>query len=179
MNQRLRRKTTTEQLSGGKSSLKPMNTLEHLRHLYKFNVWANGVILKNVRASKSVKCTKYLAHVLITEDEYFERLRDKDSTGFNFWPDLTIDECESLAAANSKQFGDLLNEIGEEGLENKASYKTSEGEPYLNTFREVFTHVLFHSMNHRGQILTLLRNEGFQPPEIDYIVFERIHDREA
>ncbi len=150
-----------------------METIDHLRHLYRFNDWANRVVLSSVRESGSSKCLSYLAHVLITETEYFERLYGKDSTGFNFWPDLTIDDCASLASENASKFEELLSGFDEEGLGQTASYKTSEGVPFTNTFREILTHVLFHSMNHRGQILTLLRNEGFQPPAVDYIVFDR------
>lgn len=150
-----------------------MDTLSHLRHLYRFNDWANRIIVRSVRTSGSEKSCSYLAHLLITEQEYFSRLYGKDSTGFNFWPELTIDECAELALHNANRFEKLLEGFDEEGLGQIARYKTSEGKPFENTFREIFTHLLFHSMNHRGQILTILRNEGHTPPMIDYIVFER------
>ena len=150
-----------------------MDTVEHLRHLYRFNDWANRIVVRSVRAAKKPGITSYLAHVLITEKEYFERLHGKDSTGFDFWPEISIDECAELARENATRFEGLLDGFDEEGLGQTARYKTSEGTPYENTFREVLTHVLFHSMNHRGQILTLLRQAGFDPPEVDYIVYER------
>lgn len=150
-----------------------MDSLSHLKHLYRFNDWANRTLVASVRSTGSVKACNYLAHVLITEQEYFNRLYGKDSTGFDFWPELSIEECSELALHNAGRYGRLLEGLDENGLEQIASYKTSGGTPYKNTFREVFTHVLFHSMNHRGQILTIIRSEGHIPPEVDYIVFER------
>ena len=78
-----------------------METVEHLRHLYTYNDWANRRILVAVKSSGSERCRQILAHLLITEMEYYERLFGKDSTGFNFWPDLTVEDCGELARATS------------------------------------------------------------------------------
>ncbi len=150
-----------------------MDSVEHLKRLYRFNDWANRIVLRSLRESNSEKANAYLAHVLVTENEYFERLYGKDSTGFDFWPEMSLDGCSQLAQENAARFEKLLDGFDENGLGQTVSYKTSEGEAVSNTFREVLTHVLFHSMNHRGQILTALRSEGFEPPSIDYIIFER------
>ncbi|MEP7038978.1 MAG: DinB family protein, partial [Acidobacteriota bacterium] len=54
-----------------------------------------------------------------------------------------------------------------------AEYKTSVGVSHQNTFREMLTHVLFHSSIHRGNIILKLREDGFAPPQIDYIIYLR------
>jgi uncharacterized damage-inducible protein DinB len=150
-----------------------METVEHLRHLYQFNDWANRIIVRSLRKSKSSRALSRLAHLLIAEKEYFERLYGKDSTGFNFWPDLSIEECSVLAQENYEKYEALLLRFHDEGLGQTVRYRLSEGKRVKNSFREVLTHVLFHSMNHRGQILTILREEGFEAPSIDYILYCR------
>jgi len=150
-----------------------METISHLKRLYRFNDWANRIAVRHARSTGSRKSLRYLSHILITENEYYARLFGKDSTGFDFWPDLDIDECSNLAMENAERFNKLLEGFDDEGLGQRVSYKTSEGVEFENSFREILTHVLFHSMNHRGQILTIARNEGFDPPAIDYIVYER------
>jgi uncharacterized damage-inducible protein DinB len=52
-------------------------------------------------------------------------------------------------------------------------YRTSEGQPKENDFREMLTHVIIHSSVHRGNIMLKLRDEGFEPPKIDYIIYLR------
>jgi uncharacterized damage-inducible protein DinB len=153
-----------------------MNTIEHLRELFVFNDWANGKLVVTLKAQTSTASLRYLTHLLITEREYFERLRGKDSTGFNFWPDLNIDDCETFSQENTRNYAKFLEKIDEAGLETVASYRTSEGVPHENTCREMLTHVLFHSMTHRGQALSAMRRDGIEPPKIDYIIYLREKD---
>ena len=150
-----------------------MQTIEHLRQLFAYNDWANRrivVALKNTQSSRSLEI---LAHLLITEREYYERLYGKNSTGFDFWPSLSLEECGLLARETAEAYEKLLRRFDDEGLDIRAKYHTSEGIPYENTYRELLTHVLIHSSIHRGNIILKLREEGFTPPKIDYIIYLR------
>ena len=150
-----------------------MNTIEHLRQLFAYNDWANWRIITSLKENKSEKARRILAHLLITEKEYFERLYGKDSTGFDFWQDLSLEDCGKLARETADAYEKLLREFEEENLILIARYKTSEGVTYENTFRELLMHVLFHSSIHRGNIILKMREESFTPPKIDYIIFLR------
>jgi uncharacterized damage-inducible protein DinB len=150
-----------------------MDTIEHFRHLFDYNYWANSRIIFALKSSPSEKSLKILAHLLITEREYFERLYGKDSTGFDFWQELSREDCKNLALENDENFRHLLKRFDDEGLGLTVSYKTSAGIAYKNTYREMLTHILFHSSIHRGNIILKLREEDFSPPAIDYIIFIR------
>jgi uncharacterized damage-inducible protein DinB len=150
-----------------------MNTIEHLRELFAFNDWANRRVVFALRDAPSEKALRILAHILITEKEYFERLYGKDSTGFDFWQTLSRQECRQLADQNAEKYFNLLKDFDDEGLDFSTAYKTSDGVAYRNTYREMLTHILFHSANHRGQINTILREAGFEPIANDYIIYLR------
>lgn len=150
-----------------------MHTVEHLRELFIYNDWANRRLIRALKDAPSEKCRQILAHLLNTEGEYYERLYGKDSFGFDFWQDLNLEECGALARENAERFEKLLQKFDDEGLDLKTSYRTSEGVWYENTFRELLTHVLFHSSIHRGNIILKLREEDFAPPKIDYIIYLR------
>ncbi len=150
-----------------------METVEHLRELFEYNDWANRRIVAALKSNQSEKARKIAAHLLVTEKEYFERLYGKDSTGFDFWQDLSSEDCEKLAQENAENYERILERFDDEGLGQSADYKTSEGVAYQNTFRELLTHVLFHSSIHRGNIILKMREEGFAPPVIDYIIYLR------
>lgn len=150
-----------------------MNTLEHLRGLFDYDDWANRRTIAALETGKSEKSRRILAHILITKQEYFQRLEGKDSTGFNFWPDLGLTECKQLAATTSENYERLLNDSDESGLDLSAKYKTSEGVSYENNYRDLLTHVLVHSSIHRGNIVVKMREEGLEPPKIDYIIYLR------
>lgn len=150
-----------------------MNSIEHLRELYLYNDWANRRIITALKSAPSEKAQKILAHILITEQEYYARLFGKNSTGFNFWQEFSLEELSKLAKENAENYEGLLKRFDDEGLGQIAHYKTSEGKPVSNTFREVLTHVLFHSMNHRGQVNSAIRESGFAPPATDFIIYAR------
>jgi len=154
-----------------------MDTIEHLRELFIYNDWANRRIVAALKINKSEKARKILAHLLVTEKEYFERLYGKDSTGFDFWQDLSTEGCGQLAQENAENYERILKRFDDEGLGQIAKYKTSEGVPYQNTFREILTHALFHSSIHRGNIILKMREEGFEPPKIDYIIYLRENEK--
>ena len=147
--------------------------IKHFLHLFEYDHWANRRTLDALRIQTSERSRQILAHILITKQEYFERLGGKDSTGFNFWPDLSLAECEELTDKTMGNYERLLNDADESLLERMASYKTSEGVPFDNTYRELLTHVLFHSSIHRGNIVLKMREEGLEPPKIDYIIYLR------
>ena len=150
-----------------------MNTIEHLRELFAYNDWANRRIVAALKSNRSEKAREILAHLLITEKEYFERLYGKDSTGFDFWQNLSLEDCGNLAKENAENYECILKRFDDEGLGQIANYKTSEGVAYQNTFRELLTHVLFHSATHRGNIILRMREENYTPPKIDYIIYLR------
>ena len=150
-----------------------MQTIEHLRELFRYNDWANRRIIVALKMGTSERSLQILAHLLITEAEYYERLYGKDSTGFNFWPGLDLAQCGELAKAAAEQFEKLLRRFDEEGLDITVRYRTSEGIQYENTCREMLTHVLLHSSIHRGNIILKLREDGLEPPKIDYIIYLR------
>lgn len=150
-----------------------METVEHLRELFRYNDWANRRIVASLDENDCERARKILAHLLTTEQEYLERLPGKDSTGFDFWPDLSIDECEALRKSTADTYEKLLGEFTEDDLDSIAAYKTSEGIGHENTFRELLTHVVLHSSIHRGSIIIKLREFDFEPPKIDYIIYMR------
>jgi uncharacterized damage-inducible protein DinB len=150
-----------------------MNSLEHLRQIFDYNDWANRRIITALKENPIEKGRKILAHLLITEQEYYERLFGKDSKGFDFWQNLSLEECGTMAREIAEKYEKLIRRFDEEGLDLTASYRTSEGDWKENTFREILMHVAFHSSIHRGNIIINLREAGFTPPKIDYIIYLR------
>ena len=150
-----------------------MYTVDHLRQLFEYNDWANRRMIVSLKENGSQRGLEIMTHLLITEKEYFERMYGKDSTGFDFWPKITVQECSALAKDNAERYEKLLKRFDDEAIGLYVKYKTSEGIPYENTFRELLSHVLIHSSTHRGNIMLELREEGFEPPTIDYIIYLR------
>lgn len=126
-----------------------------------------------VKSAGSARCLEILSHLVIAEREWFERLYGKSSSGVDFWPTLTVEECGAKARENAESYERLLRRFEEEGLDIRCRYVNSSGKQFENTFREALTHVVMHSAIHRGNIAAKLRDEGFAPPQTDYIIYLR------
>lgn len=150
-----------------------MDSLDHLKFLFSYNDWANRRVVAALRTSECPEGARLTAHLLIAEKEYYARMFGSDSTGFNFWPEMSADEMSALAMENAENYERLLAKFDDEGLGQSVDYKTSGGTAVQNTFREILGQVLLHSTSHRAQALRELRRAGFEPPSIDYIFYCR------
>lgn len=150
-----------------------MQTIEHLRELIAYNSWANRRIIDALEQYNSARSNQILAHILVTEKEYFERLFGKDSSGFDFWPDISLSDCRRLFDITAKNLEALISDSVDQQLDQMVAYRTSVGVPHENTYRELLTHVVLHSSIHRGNIMLKLRDDDFEPPKIDYIIYLR------
>src|SRR5215212_1338142 len=129
-----------------------METVETLRRMCAYNEWANLRTIKSLKqqASPSAKGIRALSHLLIAEQEWLTRLlKNENSTGKDFWPTSTLEQCEALFDDMRKAYLALLAELTEAGLDATATYKNSKGIEYTTSFRDILSHVLMHSAYHR------------------------------
>ena len=153
-----------------------MEPLETIRQLFTYNHWANRRILDSFEdpPNRRGEAVRVLAHLLIAEKMWLVRLlKNEDTTGFNFWPELSLAECEALANENQKAYAVLFDNLTEKALDAVATYKNSKGVEYRTSFRDILLHVAFHGTYHRGQVARLVRAEGGTPAYTDYIAFVR------
>ncbi len=146
-----------------------------LRRLIAHAIWANHRIAAALDRFDPLdrRLLDWFAHVVTTERIYFERLTGRDPWPQDFWPNLGLDECRGVAAANADRYGTFLDEIGSAALGLSASYRDSSGRRHETPVAQLIEHVALHGSYHRGQIAARLRRRGAQPPATDYITFLR------
>ena len=67
-----------------------------------------------------------------------------------------------------------LEELGEAGVDRVIEFKLLSGRPGAAPFWQMQQHVVNHASYHRGQVTTMLRQLGAQPPQsLDMIAFYR------
>ncbi len=157
-----------------------MNTITALKQLLAYNDWANRHTLHALKQSSSnhPKAFRAFAHSLIAEREWLLRLKEnKDTTGFDFWQEVTLAEVETLVAENSEAYKELIEALTKDELDSVAVYKNSKGIEYRTSLRDILTHVFLHSAYHRGQVALVMREAGGVPAYTDYIAFVRESER--
>jgi uncharacterized damage-inducible protein DinB len=89
------------------------------------------------------------------------------------WESISLEKCEEYISEFNKQWQEYISESGEKELDRICVYRSTEGELFNNTVREIIQHVVNHSSYHRGQIAVMVKKDKGTPAVTDYIVFQR------
>ncbi len=67
------------------------------------------------------------------------------------------------------EMSEYLAGLSEEALLRPITYMDPEGKTWTHILWRMMLHLLNHQSYHRGQIATLLRQLGIQPPDVDFL----------
>ena len=136
--------------------------------------WANRRTLAALPINDPLSdAVRLLAHVLTTEQIYYERMIEADPWPQDFWPDLSREDCARLIPVTYKHYQHFLAEQSDDALNRRVRYRNSRGDVYHTTLVDMLTHLMVHGEHHRGQIARILRQHGHTPPVTDFITFVR------
>ena len=153
-----------------------METLELIQTKLAYNDWANRRALQSLGAmqSPSAQAVRALSHILLVEKLWLARLRRETiAPRSDFFPELSLTECRALIHEGLRNYTDYLRTLAEEQLDVVGNFATLAGSKYTASTRDVLTHVMMHSMYHRGQVALAIREDGGEPLQSDYILFVR------
>lgn len=112
---------------------------------------------------------RLFSHVLNAQHIWVSRM-EGTTIQYEIWQEHAKKDFESISKTNFEHIKDTL---AKQKLETIITYKDSRGNEYKNEVGEMFMQMLNHSTYHRGQIVSMLKREGFIPPVTDYIYFKR------
>ena len=128
--------------------------------------------MRAAAAAPPSKSLELYAHVLGAEHVWLARLQQR-SASVAVWPELNLEQCAELAAANHEEFSRLAATLDEAGLDREVPYVNSAGDSFRSGVRDILVHVALHGCYHRGQVALTLRQSGSIPEPTDYIAFVR------
>ncbi len=157
-----------------------MGLLAQTRQLLLFTLWADRVMLDAAREVTPEDLTRNagvsfgsmlgtLSHILGSQRRWMARFVGQES----ILGDPPVSDLETLAATWSEtaaQMEFLLASLTEEQLAADIVW-TNQGETIVRPLWQPVFHVANHSTYHRGQVVSLMRQLGYQPPKTDLIHF--------
>lgn len=148
----------------------------HFINLFYYDIWANRRLAIAIKENNilSDRALTILSHILSAQLIWLNRIQGLSTAPFPIWEQYKINEIESMIEESNDRWLHYLNNFRLETFEEVVSYTNTAGNTYENTLYEIITHVLNHSAHHRGQLALLIRDEGFDPPQNDFIIFKRL-----
>ena len=111
-----------------------------------------------------------LAHLVAAESMWLECWRGQPTR-----PMLSPEEFPTLEAVSTRwlrvqfEMTEFLATLTEERLPRLITFVDLSGRAWTYTLWRMMMHLLHHQSYHRGQVTTLLRQLGIQPPEVDFL----------
>jgi len=112
-----------------------------------------------------------LAHLVAVEWLWLERWRGRSPRSMLPAEDLpTLAAVEDRWRAVERDMREYLAGLTEEALERPITYVNFRGETWTYLLWRMVSHLMLHQSLHRGQVTTMLRQLGVQPPAVDFLV---------
>lgn len=145
----------------------------YFKKIYSYNQWANTRVFQHLKTLEHElpEISKRLSHIVAAEEIWYNRIKSLD---FHPLPLFAVQPGEVLEPrlnASAHRWLELVEQTDD--FEVQVDYRNQTGKAFKNSLGDIMIHVVNHGTHHRGQIATLLRQEGFEPVPVDYIVYSR------
>lgn len=161
-------------------------TYKELNTLLDYHYWARDRLLDALGPLSIEQLTRPIessfrsirdtaTHIFAAELVWYSRWQGNPPKGLlagDTFPDL--EALRSAWRTLEDDVRNLVEQLGLAGVERRLDYRMFSGEAATSVFWHMVQHVVNHASYHRGQITTMLRQIGAQPPKaMDLIAFYR------
>jgi uncharacterized damage-inducible protein DinB len=136
-------------------------------YTYHFNKEMIKIISENLEKVDE-KTMNLINHTLNAQQIWNARILGEKT--FEVWQ---INPFESLEGINDQNFKTSVQIVENSDLDQRINYQNSRGTKFENSIFEMLFHAINHSTYHRGQINSLLKQNGIEPILTDYIFYKR------
>ncbi|MBS1558723.1 MAG: DinB family protein [Bacteroidetes bacterium] len=142
--------------------------------LYQYNQWANQRVLNALRqqAAANEKILSLLGHVAVAERLWLHRIKNLPKPDLKLWGCYTLNEISEMFSGIDQEWIDYID--SNEDFSSELKYTNYTGDPFVNTLETIIIHTANHATYHRAQVALLLRQDGLEPVNTDFITFDRI-----
>lgn len=142
--------------------------------LWGYDKWAMIRLLKifDQKPAQNPRINELLSHMQSTQRIWLERCQGKKETVQRF-QDRTQAIIWRDMEQNHLEWTRFIQTLQPEDFERSIRYSNFQGDHFSNTLRDIITQVTNHGTHHRGTVIALMKDEGYPPPNLDYISYLR------
>ncbi|MBK9151279.1 MAG: DinB family protein [Saprospiraceae bacterium] len=163
-----------------------MNTFELIKTYTDYNLWANTLMSVWLRSFKDEDflrvvessfnfVQKTVLHICDAQYVWYQRLNSMDLEAV---PSKTFagskDDALALLTNLSEKMSDFVKQQDDSSIRQEITYRLNNGDEDTQQMIFMLHHCMNHSTYHRGQLITMGRQLGYEnPPRTDFIQFVR------
>ncbi|MEJ0030096.1 MAG: DinB family protein [Bacteroidota bacterium] len=147
---------------------------EYFQKLYRYNEWANRRVLGAIERQNvsTEKILSIFSHQLSANFLWLHRIKGLPPPDVELWKTYPIDRLRKMVDDGSKQWLEYIDST--DNFNRVLKYKNYVGDYYESNVEHIMMHLVNHGSYHRGQVALLLRQNGFEPINTDFITYDRV-----
>jgi uncharacterized damage-inducible protein DinB len=148
---------------------------QYLIDTFRFNDWANRKLLSAMRQMTDRRQTiAIFSHIVTAQNKWLKRVKnDAAEVQIKWWDTpFEFDELCEHWTTSLNGWVEYLSTVGDGDLNKPVSYKAGpddNGDSQL--LRDIVLQLNYHSILHRAEIGLRIRDQGIEPPHVDYIYY--------
>ena len=144
----------------------------YLRDTFLFNDATNLAVLKKIRQlSEPAEAIRLFSHLLNSQHKWWARImQDPKAPAMSWWdPVYGLDQLEAEWSKSLRPWLNYLDQQTEDQLSTEVSFSGLDNVLWAASPKDIMLQLNYHSIHHRAQIQTILRQQGIEPDFVDYI----------
>ncbi len=142
--------------------------------LYQYNTWANLRVmncLKDQQVSHE-KIISLMGHIAAAELLWLHRIKGLTKPDVKLWSTYSLEDLSKMLSEADRLWLEYIQAT--ENFDRELNYTNYTGAPFTNNVESIMIHTVNHASYHRAQVALLLRQNGFEPINTDFITYDRV-----
>lgn len=149
-----------------------MEMKSHLIHLFRYNDGANRKqIAKIQQMPEQEAAIRLMSHLIHSQDKWLARLEQDPDANKREWfgPSFPLQQLEAEWQRSVMAWSAFLEAKSEAEVHATVQWEGYDGARWEGQLCDIALQLNFHSIHHRAQIQTMIREQGLEPDFLDYI----------
>jgi len=149
-----------------------MQMKQYLRDTFLFNSLTNKKLLEKIpELPDTTECIKFFSHLINCQYKWMARIaHDPAAPQMSWWePIYPFDKMTAEWDKSLQSWLDYIDEKTDEQLATEVTFVGFDGSLWAATPQDIALQLNYHSIHHRAQMQTIIRQQGFEPDFVDYI----------
>jgi len=149
-----------------------MEMKQYLIDTFKFNDTANKKVLEKIKLlPDNTEPIKLFSHLITCQYRWMAGvMQEQRAKEMTWWePPYELDEMENKWDDSLKLWLDYINSKSETELFKEVKFVGWSGGDFAAKLKDIALQLNYHSIHHRAQIQTIIRQQGLKPDSVEYI----------